>query len=136
MIISPADPVMAKAENLWSFNSSSLAEREVICRCFTAVKRQMLTGPCLLISEISGVMACISVTYENMKFYKTLQNKTKIWSDKTRLWWDKKSCSPLSVRYSQVLFNRKVLLGPKNRFCYINMSAVKCSLWAGYIIKI
>ena len=33
-----------------------------------------------------------------------------------------------SVCYSQVLFYRKDILGPKNRVRYIELSAIKCPL--------
>ena len=63
--ISLADPTMVRVkgkENLYDFSPFRLAERKGSCRLSTAVKRQM---------GRSGVMACSSVTYENMKFHET-----------------------------------------------------------------
>ena len=49
-------------ENLYDFSPYRLAERKGSCQLSTAVKRQMAR---------SGVIACSSVTYENMKFHET-----------------------------------------------------------------
>ena len=64
-VISPTDPAMVKGpDNLRDFNPYGLPEGKVSCRLLTAVKKQILIGPCLLISERSSVMTC-----SNIKFY-------------------------------------------------------------------
>lgn len=63
-----------------------MSERTVSCRFVTAVKRQMLIGPFVLISERSSVMAFIGVRYEKIKVYETL---TKIKQKYDKIKFDK-----------------------------------------------
>ena len=73
-IITAVDPAIGRLngpENRLNFKLSTLVESKVSCRFLNTVKKKILTGSCLLMSEMTRVIACSCVTYDYMKIYET-----------------------------------------------------------------